>query len=397
MGRFFSNDQQDDFGSWPIGYTASGGPDIGVIEAVAAAVGDGDDDAFHAAWMAAGDRFVADADAALAAGRRDSARRLLLWASACYATSYHPLYGTPVDPRLVQAFRAQIAAFERGLALLPHPVAPLRIPYEATSLPAYLLPATGCEVERRPLVILTNGYDATVTEMYFASAVAIAGRGYHCLFFDGPGQGELLIEQSIPMRPDWEAVVRPVVDFALTLPNVDPRRIALSGWSLGGYLALRGASGEPRLAACIADPGLRAVMSPALLARFGMDVGTGVTREALAAGLAQMLDANPRMHWSIVQRGLWVHGAKDLGAYAEAALQMTLEGRVGLIRCPTLLTTAENDPLSHGAEALLAELSCPTALIRFTAAEGAGGHCEMANRSLANLRMLDWLDETLGT
>jgi len=38
--------------------------------------------------------------------------------------------------------------------------------------------------------------------------------------------------------------------------DVDPTRIAVSGWSLGGYLALRAASGEHRLAACIADPGL---------------------------------------------------------------------------------------------------------------------------------------------
>jgi hypothetical protein len=41
-------------------------------------------------------------------------------------------------------------------------------------------------------------------------------------------------------------------------------------------------------------------------------------------------------------------------------------------------------------------MQCPKALLRFTAAEGAGEHCEMGNRSLANLRMLDWLDTTLG-
>lgn len=70
----------------------------------------------------------------------------------------------------MQAFRRQIAAFERGLALLPDPVAPLRIPYEGTTLPAYLLPAAGMASQRRPLLVLTNGYDATVTEMYFASA-----------------------------------------------------------------------------------------------------------------------------------------------------------------------------------------------------------------------------------
>ena len=78
------------------------------------------------------------------------------------------------------------------------------------------------------------------------------------------------------------------------------------------------------------------------------------------------------------------------------AMQLTLEGRVASIRCPTLLTMAEDDPLSHGAEALLAELACDKTLLRFTAAEGAGRHCEMSNRSLANLRMLDWLEAKLG-
>jgi pimeloyl-ACP methyl ester carboxylesterase len=397
VGRYFRNDLHDEFGTWPLGYTATGGPDVGVIEAVAGAVGDGDDAAFLAAWLAAGDRIAADGEAAEARGHAASAGASYLAAAACYATAYHPLYGAPVDPRLIAAFRTQIAAFERGLALLPEPARPLRIPFAATSLPGYFLPAHGRASERRPLLILTNGYDATVTEMYFASAVPALRRGYHVLLFDGPGQGAPLILDGLPLRPDWEAVIRPVVDLALTLPNVDPDRVALSGWSLGGHLALRAASGEPRLAACVADPGLRAVMSEAMLARFGVTAGDLATPSPeLEAALGKLAASSPRMHWSLVQRGLWVHGAKSLIAYVADALAFTLEGRVGLIRCPTLLTTAENDPLSAGAPALHDELACPKTLLRFTAAEGAGDHCEMSNRSLLNRRVLDWLDATLG-
>ena len=149
-------------------------------------------------------------------------------------------------------------------------MAPLRIRFEGTTLPAYLVPATGHENETRPLLILTNGYDASVTDLYFASAVAASRRGYHCLIFDGPGQGEMLIQQGVHLRPDWEKVIGSVVDFALTLPNIDPKRIALSAWSLGGYLAVRAASGEHRLAACIADPGL-----------FSMSAGIGKSLSAL--------------------------------------------------------------------------------------------------------------------
>jgi dienelactone hydrolase len=46
-------------------------------------------------------------------------------------------------------------------------------------------------------------------------------------------------------------VVTPVVDYALTRPDVDGDRLALMGMSLGGCLAGRAAAFEPRLAALI--------------------------------------------------------------------------------------------------------------------------------------------------
>jgi hypothetical protein len=61
-----------------------------------------------------------------------------------------------------------------------------------------------------------------------------------------------------------------------------------------------------------------------------------------------------------------------------------------------LITQAENDALSAGAGAFYDALSCPKTLMRFIAAEGAGGHCEMGNRSLLNRRVFDWLDEQFG-
>jgi len=72
--------------------------------------------------------------------------------------------------------------------------------------------------------------------MHFAHAVAAVRRGYNCLTFDGPGQGRARIEQQLHMRADWENVVTPVVDYVLSRPVVDPERVALIGWSLGGYL-----------------------------------------------------------------------------------------------------------------------------------------------------------------
>ena len=400
MTTLFQDDLHEDFGTWPIAYIPYGGADFGEVKAVAEVIGHGDDSAYYDAWNAAGDRLVAEADATLVKGHTASARALYLRASAFYGASFHPLYGTPVDPRLVAAFRKEVAAFDKGLSLGAHPTTPLTIPFGGMSLPAYFIAAQGYETQQRPLIIFSNGYDATITDMYFASAVAASRRGYHSLLFDGPGQGAMLYEHGIPLRPDWESVIKAVVDFAEALPFVDGARIALSGWSLGGHLAPRGASGEPRIAALIADPGTWSIADgfrDVVVNRFGVSPESAMDLGALEQAVIDQMDAFIRGHrqlnWKVVQRGFWVHGVNDLRAYFASTELFTMKGRAELIACPTLITQAEGDSLSAGAGSFFDALICPKTLLRFSAAEGAVGHCEMGNRSLLNQRVLDWLDE----
>jgi len=73
-----------------------------------------------------------------------------------------------------------------------------------------------------------------------------------------------------------------------------------------------------------------------------------------------------------------------------------LSDRVGAIACPTLITMAENDPVAMNAKRLYDALDCPKAFVRFTAAEGAGDHCEGSARSVYFQRAYDWLDNVFG-
>lgn len=404
MTSIFRDPLHEDFGTWPIAYIPYGGADFGEIKAVAAAIGDGDDGVYYDAWNAAGDRLSAEADAVLAKGHDQRARALYLKASAFHGASFHPIYGAPVDPRLKSAFAKEVAAFDKGLALGSHPVAQCAIPFEGTPMPGYFIPAEGFETERRPLIIFNNGYDATITDMYFASAVAASRRGYHTLLFDGPGQGAMLYERNVPLRADWEVVIKAVVDFAEKLPLVDTKRIALSGWSLGGYLAPRGASGEPRIAALIADPGtwsiadgFRKIVTQMMGASPEAVADLGKLDQSIIDKVDAFIRGNRQLNWKIIQRGFWVHGVNDMRAFLASSELFTMRGRANLIRRPTLIVQSENDPLAADADAFFDALECPKTMMRFTASEGADGHCEMGNRSLANGRMLDWLDEQLGT
>lgn len=74
-----------------------------------------------------------------------------------------------------------------------------------------------------------------------------------------------------------------------------------------------------------------------------------------------------------------------MGAY-------TLRGRAERIACPTLVCSAENDEIGVTARRLFDALTCRKEFVAFTAAEGAGAHCESGARAVFNQRALDWLD-----
>ena len=71
-----------------------------------------------------------------------------------------------------------------------------------------------------------------------------------------------------------------------------------------------------------------------------------------------------------------VHGVPDPVAFVEAARDYTLAGRAELITCPTWVCNAELDDIGASAPQLVEALTCDKTFVHFTAAEGAGDHCE---------------------
>jgi dienelactone hydrolase len=397
--QLFPDALHQEFATWALGFAPFGGADVGEVVAIAARVRPGDDDSFFEEWSKAAAIHLDAATSAESRGRRHTAHAEGLQAACLYGVAMHVVYGAPVDPRMQSAFAEQSRAFELAMRTRPSPAEPLAIPSEDGSLPAYFVPASGVPAgARRPLVIATNGYDATMPDMYLAMAVSATARGFHCLLFDGPGQGAMLVERGIPLRPDWESVVTPVVDAALDRSDVDPQGIVLQGWSLGGYLALRAASGETRLAALIADPGGLGMKSglPEIGKMLGLSAAATAElpeiSDADADKAMRTIAADRSLEWSVGKRGFWVGGVGSFAELLRSFATYTLEGRFDAIRCPTLLTRAEGDPLSAQSDVLAKKLACPTTVIEFTSAEGAGDHCELLNRSLANRRIYDWLE-----
>lgn len=137
---------------------------------------------------------------------------------------------------------------------LPHldpPGERVLIPYEGKHLAGVLRKPRN--VENPPIVLMTMGLDSTKEELNTFEETFL-DRGMAILAFDGPGQGEA--EYDFPIRPDYENVVGPVIDWLkANRPDVDSDRIGIWGISLGGYYAPRTVAFEKRIKACIANCG----------------------------------------------------------------------------------------------------------------------------------------------
>lgn len=362
-------------------YIPTGGADFGECLVTIKKIADGNVDKWYQEWIATASRVENIGNESLKNGHRISACEAYLRASNYYHTAYFPLFGYPVDKRLIKAFDKEIEVFQKAAGLFKTPIEIIKIPFESTTLPAYFLKVDDSD-NARPTIVYTNGYDSNIQEMYFAHAEAALKRGYNCLLFDGPGQGRNLIQGNSYLRPDWEKVVTPVIDYALTRKEVDQTKIILAGWSFGGFLAPRAAAYEHRIAALIADPGQ-------------WDAADSLNTSVINK-ISSLLNTDEMLHWRIVQRGFWALNVNCLEDFFKSMENFKVSHIAQNIRCPTLITLPEGDPIATGALALYKALNVSNKkLVHFSEEEGSGGHCEMLSRSLYNQRVFDWLDETI--
>jgi len=271
------------------------------------------------------------------------------------------------------------------------------VPYEDTTLPGYLLrpDATGAP---RPTLVLTNGGDGAISGLWSDGAAGALARGWNAFVYDGPGQQSMLFERGVPFRPDWEAVLTPVVDALVTRPDVDGGRLVASGISQGGYWVPRALAYEHRFVAAVADPGVVDV-STRWMHAVGVSMRGLLDRGEREAFNRDMRVATllPGLRRALVQRSR-PYGSRDnwFDLFSEVRTYALDGDTIGRIATPLLVTNPEGEQFWPGQPARLADLLGDRAeLVDFTAAEGANLHCQPLARQLTDERVFGWLSAHL--
>ncbi len=394
MTRFIKDDDFDDQFARTLSAAASGCADLGEAFATADRIVPGDLDSWHREWARTAGQVRDDADDSVDAGHLASGSECYLRASEYYRQAFFYARDDLDSPVLLDSYAAHRASFLAALPALPFPAEAVAIPYQDTTLNGYLFRPDG-DGGSRPTIIAPAGYDSTAESGYSFTAVDALRRGLNCLVFEGPGQGGVLYEQRLYFRPGFEAVLTPVVDWLVTQPGVDAARLVLFGRSFAGYLAPRGATGEHRIAALVCDP-VQYDFAASVRRRMGDDLWAQV--EADDPAVDEVLDgllADPRRR-NFFQSRMVTHGTSTMRGYLRELSRFSLAGRAGQIDCPTLALDAEGDPTSDGQlDVFAAQLTAPVTTHRFTAAEGAGGHCEGLGQRRLERVVYDWIETVL--
>jgi len=275
------------------------------------------------------------------------------------------------------------------MSFLPWSVEPISIAFDPVPLNGYVFRPDSTDDSPRPTILFPGGFDGTCEEMFKYGAHSALTVGWNAVTWDGPGQGGQLIEHGVTMRPDFEDVLSPVVDWSLAQPFVSADALALVGRSLGGYLGPRGVSREHRVRALVADPGQYDFVS-----RFVGMFSTEDWEKVLAADPAmdQQLDgflADTRAREFYGSR-MAAMGAQSFGGWLRLLVTYSLDGLAEQISCPTLVTEGEGDFASQSRK-LFDALTCEKEFHGFTEAEGAAGHCEGMGQMVWQDVVFSWL------
>lgn len=186
-------------------------------------------------------------------------------------------------------------------------------------MPGYLLIPHGAPSDV-PVVICIPGATGYKEENYNI-ALSVYERGCAALIFDGPGQGDPLLNQDMFVDGDnYDRAVRAVIDFV----HADPRlgnKIGLSGMSFGGYWATSAAAYN------------------------NADVSALVCR----GGCSQADQLN--LHtWDGIENFYLRHfmpkfGTENIEEAIEKSHEMNVEPRLHKITCPVLVVHSEEDPV----------------------------------------------------
>jgi len=278
------------------------------------------------------------------------------------------------------------------------------VPFEDKELPAYYWRPDGSD-STHPTLIVAGGNDSSLEELVFFTGEAAVRRGYNFFAFDHPGhRGAVHLYRDCVKRADYEVPYKDAIDLLETLPGVDDR-IAMTGYSFGGYVAVRVAMYDERIKAVVPNP---PQIDHGVSDQFWGGIIQKIPTFLLNWGLKRRLGRKPITR-SMIAYSLWALGfdheslvdmLKDEEVISQARAmrqEWDIKSDLHRITCPALALVGgdEGEVVEQKAKEFLSLISSDKKKLHVFTLEtdGSDDHCQLDNRTRGNQVMFDWLDD----
>lgn len=379
--------------------------EIGECLYVARRIDESDEKSWINEWTNLATRVEIFGDESLSKGHVVSARECFLRASNYYRTAE---YGTsPTHPRFEEIWSRGVACFCKAGALFSPPIQVVDLCFENKTLPGYFWRPED-DGKNRPTLIAAGGNDSSLEEVVLWVGMAAVRRGYNFFTFDHPGhRGAVHRYKDCIKREDYELPYKTAIDVLETLPGVD-ERLAMTGYSFGGYVTCRVAAYEKRLQAIAPNSPIIDVLDAS--AAFSGNILNTIKKlppfalTLLSKLMEKKMNKTPLL-LAFKQYTDWTSGMyptemkpiEKLNAAIDFLEAFTVKERLVDITAPALalVSDGDGDELIRQAEEFIANVSSPIKCVhRFTMSEdGSDDHCQLDNRSRGAQIMFDFFDE----
>jgi dienelactone hydrolase len=264
-------------------------------------------------WTRVAERNEKFAEEYAAAGLKVTAHDHYRRAQEFYSNA--TLYAAEEHPKQLPLYRKYREMFDKAWTVQRPNFERVKIAWEGKQLNGYFRKPGGRPAGARlPVVIGFQGADSMAENTIMGGAGSFVARGMAYLVVDVPGQGDAMRLQNLALPPDTERIVKVLVDYLVSRPDVDANRIGMQGISMGGWSAPRAASGEPRIKAVVMASG-------------SLNLGT------------DLFDYYP----PIQERVRWIIGARDNADAKRKLRDYTTEGVAAKIQCPMIIGYGADD------------------------------------------------------
>ncbi|TNF68625.1 MAG: dipeptidyl aminopeptidase [Gammaproteobacteria bacterium] len=322
---------------------------------------------------------------------RNSAYGAYLRASTYYRAAYFFLEDNPSDKRIDSLLESSITAFNKALKFSNLNYEIINIPYKNINLPAYLYLQPDLNTQR-PIIINCAGGDGTKEEA-FTTAYEAYIRGYHCLTFEGPGQGSVLRLQGTPFTPNWDEVIKTVIDQLSNYASIDMNNIIYYGKSFGGYLAAKAATKEKRLKAIVLDPAQYGMLDNVENSFLKGKAGNIPLYKAIEDTLSQTSDKDLKFMFN---SRLWRYGVDGYKDFCSILKDYDVYDEIKNITSSTMVFDNEEEYLSKGqAIKFYDQLTVEKEYYQFKQQEATGGHCQPLAPKIFYAKMFEWIKKVI--